>query len=267
MIDLNSRFDLHMHTYYCDGKNSPEEMVLAAIERGFDTVGISGHAWTRQEYPYCMTPAKTRKYISDVKALKNKYAGKINVLLGAEKGYQSNINNNQYDYTIGSIHCLTRGWNIIPIDANAGILRKMADLFCGGDMLSLAEMYYRDEGNIVAKTGCDIVGHFDIITKFIEEEPDLLDTSDPRYIRAWMGAIDNIFDQSRHRGNRLFDTGGKPVFEINTGAISRGLRTSPYPSNDQIDYIKSKGGILILSSDAHSKENVGYKFDEFQHLK
>ena len=35
--------DLHMHTVFSDGKNTPEEMVEEAIRRGLDTVGISDH--------------------------------------------------------------------------------------------------------------------------------------------------------------------------------------------------------------------------------
>jgi histidinol phosphatase-like PHP family hydrolase len=33
-----------------------------------------------------------------------------------------------------------------------------------------------------------------------------------------------------------------------------------------IAYIKAKGGRLILSSDAHSKENIAYKFEEYEPL-
>ena len=37
-------FDLHMHTVFSDGKNTAEEMVLEAIRRGLETVGISDHS-------------------------------------------------------------------------------------------------------------------------------------------------------------------------------------------------------------------------------
>ncbi|NLB34196.1 MAG: histidinol phosphate phosphatase, partial [Tissierellia bacterium] len=33
--------NLHTHSFYCDGKNSPEEMVLAAIKNNFNSLGIS----------------------------------------------------------------------------------------------------------------------------------------------------------------------------------------------------------------------------------
>ena len=35
--------NLHTHTVYCDGNDTPEEMVLTAIEKHFDILGFSGH--------------------------------------------------------------------------------------------------------------------------------------------------------------------------------------------------------------------------------
>ena len=32
--------DFHVHTTFCDGKNTAEEMVLAAIEAGFSVMGF-----------------------------------------------------------------------------------------------------------------------------------------------------------------------------------------------------------------------------------
>ena len=37
-------FDLHMHTTWSDGKNTPEEMIEEAIRLGLETVGISDHS-------------------------------------------------------------------------------------------------------------------------------------------------------------------------------------------------------------------------------
>ena len=52
-----------------------------------------------------------------------------------------------------------------------------------------------------------------------------------------------------------------PVFEINTGAMSRGYRSEPYPSAEMIEYISSRGGQFILSSDSHSRENLCFGFE------
>ena len=37
-------FDLHMHTVFSDGRDTPEEMVREAIRKGLETVGISDHS-------------------------------------------------------------------------------------------------------------------------------------------------------------------------------------------------------------------------------
>ena len=83
---------------------------------------------------------------------------------------------------------------------------------------------------------------------------------------AWKTAVDRIFADCAERckngyRNRLeklgvLEAGDKPVFEINHGAVAKGYRTTPYPAQDQIDYIKSKGGILILSSDSHRVDTI-----------
>ena len=35
--------DIHTHTKWCDGKNSAEEMVRAALALGLECLGFSGH--------------------------------------------------------------------------------------------------------------------------------------------------------------------------------------------------------------------------------
>ena len=109
--------------------------------------------------------------------------------------------------------------------------------------------YFESAATVFDVTGCTFAGHFDLITKFIEQEP-AFDLNHPRYVKAWQQAAD-----------RLLAT-GKP-FEINTGAISRGYRTEPYPAKDIRDYIRAHGGKLILSSDSHKKETIAFRFDEF----
>lgn len=270
-------FDLHMHTTYCDGKNSAEEMIRAAESLGLETVGLSGHSYTWFDTSYCMSLKSTEAYIEEVRALREKYRGRINVLLGTELDYCAEIDTGPYDYIIGSSHYILKEGAYVDVDYSPDILRDGVEANFGGDMMAAIAAYYEQVGDIVRRTGCDIIGHFDLVTKFIEQEP-VVDTSAPEYIAAWKAAADRIFEDTAElraagRRNRLFDEGGplydvfggtngKPVFEINTGAMSKGYRTSPYPAPDQIDYIRSKGGILILNSDSHSAETVAYHFSE-----
>lgn len=47
-------FDLHTHTTFSDGRNTPEEMVLSAIGMGMSTLGISDHSYTSFDESYCI---------------------------------------------------------------------------------------------------------------------------------------------------------------------------------------------------------------------
>ena len=70
-------------------------------------------------------------------------------------------------------------------------------------------------------------------------------------IAAWKKAVDKLLP---------FDV----PFEINTGAISRGYRTSAYPHEDIIAYIKENGGRLILSSDSHAVDTIAFGYTNFR---
>ena len=240
-------FDLHMHTTWSDGENTPEEMIEEAIRMGLETVGISDHS---SGDPCGMTLEQSVEYRAEMARLKEKYAGKIRVLCGLERDYFTD-DFADYDYTIGSVHWLRMpDGHRISIDWTPEKLREGAEKYFGGDFYALAAAYYATVAKVVEVTKCDIIGHFDLVTKFIEVDP-AFDTKNPRYIKAWQQAADALLKT------------GKP-FEVNTGAISRGYRTEPYPAKDIRDYIRAHGGKLIMSSDAHSKENITYGFAEWE---
>ena len=77
--------DLHTHTRYCDGKNTPEEMVKAAIEKGLTRIGFSGHSYTFFDERYCMSIPNVIRYIAEINGLKESYRGKIEILCGVEQ--------------------------------------------------------------------------------------------------------------------------------------------------------------------------------------
>ena len=187
-----------------------------------------------------------------VKDLKNEFSGKIKILCGTEQDFYSTAPTRGYDYVIGSVHYILKGGEYIPVDETADILKQAAKKYFSGDIMSLCEAYFEEVGEVYEKTKCDIVGHFDLITKFNEQEK-LFDETDPRYINACKKAVNRIIKNCK-------------VFEINTGAISRGYRTTPYPSDEIRDYIRQKGGKFILSSDSHQKETLCFEFDKFRSL-
>lgn len=244
--------DLHCHTTYCDGGNTPEEMVKAAIDKGLDMIGISAHSYTFFDTSYCLQREAIPRYLAELRYLRAAYYDRIHVLCGVEQDYYSDHPTDDFDYVIGSVHYLKCGEDYIPVDETPEILTEAADKYFAGDIYALCEAYFCTVADVVNMTSCDIIGHFDLISKFTERT-DLIDTTHPRYVAAWKTAADELLKT------------GVP-FEINTGAISRGYRTAPYPSAEIIAYIKSHGGELILSSDAHSADAVAYGFEEYESL-
>ena len=240
--------DLHVHTTFSDGKNTPEEVVLEAIKKGVKTLGFSDHTYTPFDTSYCMKKEKVDKYIKQVNALKEKYHEKIEILCDIEQDYFAGKPTHNFDYVIGSVHYIKLGDEYIDVDDTAEKLQNAAKKYFGGDIYSLIEEYYRLVGEVVNTTNADIIGHFDLITKFCEKE-NIFDQNNLRYVAAWQKAADKLLKAN------------KP-FEINTGAISRGYRTTPYPAPQIIDYIKQNGGRFILSSDSHSADTVMFGFSE-----
>ena len=224
-------------------------MVNAAIEKGLKTIGICAHSYTFFDTSYCIKKEAVPRFLAELHYLRAAYSDRIHVLCGIEQDYYSEEPTDDFDYVIGSVHYLKCGGDYVPVDETAEILRGAVEKYFGGDIYALCEEYYRTVADVVNKTACDIIGHFDLVTKFLEKEP-LFDTDHPRYVAAWKKAADELLKA------------GVP-FEINTGAITRGYRTSPYPSKEIVTYIREHGGKLVLSSDAHSADAIAYGFDRF----
>lgn len=241
--------DFHVHSDFSDGADSPEDIVRTAIEKGFFALGFSDHCYTDFDESYCIKKKDLPKYSEEINRLKDKYSDEIKILCGIEQDYYSETPAAPYDYVIGSLHYVLSDGKYLPVDESAETQRKTVEKYFGGDPLAYCEEYYKTVSGIAEKTGCDIIGHFDLVSKYCEID-GLIDVTSKRYIKAATDAADRLL------------AAGKP-FEINTGAMSRGYRTSPYPSRCLTDYIASRGGVFVLSSDSHKKENIGYMFREF----
>lgn len=242
--------DLHTHTIFSDGNNTPEEMVLAAIELEMDTIGISDHSYTAHDTRWCMQKEKIEEYKAEITRLKEKYGDRIEVLCGIEQDYFGTYPTDDYDYSIGSVHYVKKGDAYIPIDESPEMLEEAVAKYYDGDVYALVEDYFATVADIVNKTNCDIIGHFDLITKFHECHP-LFDTENERYKAAEEAAV-----------KALVKT-GRP-FEINTGAIYRGFRSEPYPLLRVQLLVIQQGGKLIMSSDSHCYESLGYGFEMWE---
>lgn len=241
----------HTHTSYCDGKNTAEEMVLKAISSGFTVLGFSGHIPMNFDSGWAMTEENIKLYYNEINALKEKYRDKIEVLCGIELDPDYELNQDyDFDYVISSVHQIHKGGKIYSIDYTAEELGSCAEKEYGGNWNKLAEEYFENVADFVIREKTDIVGHFDLITKF-NETSNLFCENDEEYQRYALRSIDRIIEE-------------KPdaVFEVNTGAMFRCGNKKPYPAEFILRRIKEKGGRITVSSDAHCTDALEFAFDK-----
>jgi len=147
--------NFHTHTTFCDGKNTPEEVVLAAIEKGFSAIGFSGHGYTGFDTRYCIKDCDG--YISEINRLKKAYKKEIQIYLGLEEDAFFPADRSKFDYIIGSSHYFYVNGRYYPIDSNYDYFKQCLAVF-EGDILRLADTYYRAFCAYISARKPDIIG-------------------------------------------------------------------------------------------------------------
>lgn len=244
--------NFHTHTTYCDGKETAEQMVQAAIAKGFTRLGFSGHGFNdfrpEDHEVWCMRPEDVPKYQTEVRALAEKYQDKIEILCGVEQDACSTAPTEGFDYVIGSVHYVEKNGMYYCVDESPEVLEQGIREGFGGDVYALTKRFFEIEAEVVSRTNATFIGHFDLVTKF-NEGSRYFDPMDKRYRTAALSAMDALLET------------GRP-FEINTGGMYRGLRTEPYPSLQLLRDLKERRGKILLSSDSHDGASLGFRFAE-----
>ena len=225
------RANFHTHTTWCDGSDSPEAVIQAAIARNFDAIGFSSHAMLPENVlDWVLTPEKALAYAAEIRSLAAKYADRIRVFCGVEADYipgGANPDRSTYaaispDYIIGSVHFVAAADGaIVCVDNTPNDLMEGITAHFGGSVESYIRAYFRQ-----VRESCD----------WYAEE--LAETAD------------------------AVVASGKLV-EVNTGAISRGWLDDAYPSPAFRALLRQRGARFVLSSDAHSADAINCAFDRF----
>ncbi len=243
--------NLHTHTTFCDGKDSPEAIVQEAIALGMTTIGFSGHSHTAFDPDYCMSEEGTTAYLHEIHRLREAYGDRIRILCGIEQDSLSPKQTEQFDYRIGSVHYISENGIIFPVDDTLEKVKKGIDECFRGNAYAYISAYFESLVKMFDENRYDIVGHIDLVEKLNRDEC-LFSLSDYRYKRPLLDAVDALLKKD-------------VIFEINTGAIARGYLRTPYPSCFALRRIAEKRGRVTLSSDAHRKENLMFWFPNAVH--
>ena len=250
---MDHKQNLHIHTNYVDGKDTPEGIVQKAIERGFDSIGFSEHSYLKySSFSRQLIPEKEEQYKQDIKNLKKRYKDKIDIYCGLECDFYSDLNKDGFDYIIGSVHYLDCNGSIVTFDRGLKETLDYVNDNFDGDGMAFAKRYFETVARLPEKENIDIIGHFDILTKN-NERGRFIDTSAKAYLTLGLEAIHAL-------------KGKIDLFEINTGAISRGYRSSPYPQMDFLKEFKRLGFGAVITSDCHDKNYIDCFFGEAKQL-
>ena len=243
--------DYHTHSLLDDGRSTMAEMASAARARGLKYFGFSGHSWCPWQEDYCIARGRVRDYLATARELKARYQGQMEVFIGLELDYYGERPEG-LDYVIGSVHGMLRDGRFYPVDESPEVSRRVVEEAFGGDWYRYTDAYYDLVARLPEQTGCSWIGHFDLVTKFNQQEPHF-DEESPRYLRRALEVMEYLVKQGM-------------CFEVNTGAIARGYRTAPYPARPLLRRLRELGGEIILSSDAHHTSHLLGSFREAEEL-
>lgn len=245
--------NLHAHCTFDDGRNTPEEMVRASLEAGLGSVGLSLHSPLPFESAWAASREAVPAFLKEMRRLRDAYAGKIGVYAGIEWDVLSPAEDLPlFDYVIGSVHHLPVGDRYPTVDDSEQTTMAFLERYFGQNADAAAQMYYGELEKVALEPETDIVGHFDLLTKF-NERRCFFDEESPAYRRAALRAMEALV------------AAGK-IFEVNTGAISRGYRSTPYPSRAMLCALARMGGRVTLSADAHDVRAVATHFEQAEAL-
>jgi len=244
----------HTHSDFCDGKDSPYEIARYAVTLGMSDLGFSSHSYIPFD-DECHGILNEAEYISEIGRLKEIFSENLYISCGIELDSMSSSVSSmdkKYDYIIQSVHYLCNSSGIpVSIDNTIGELEGLIYERYDGKFDNLAEDYFQAVLDSVISSKADIVAHYDLITKF-EKECTLIDENSKRYRNAAIDVLDTIVDFISSYGG---------MFEVNTGAMARGYKTNPYPSDFILKRLCERDARVIITSDSHSKENLLYGFD------
>ena len=236
------RVDLHNHTTLCNhAEGTVEQYIQRAIELGIDEYGFSDHAPMNYDPKYRMDISQKPLYEKWVLDAKEKYKDQIKILLAYEVDYLDGyildeVVNAKVDYLIGSVHFLKNKNDMWGFDNP-----EFIGVYKSKDIDTIWAEYF-EAISAMAKTQLfDIVGHLDLIKVF-----RFLPKKDVRILAR--DTLKQIKDSNM-------------VLEINPAGLRKPIGET-YPSKQLLELAYEMNIDITFGSDAHSVEQVGFKYEE-----
>ncbi|MCF7836641.1 histidinol-phosphatase [Candidatus Gracilibacteria bacterium] len=188
-------------------------------------------------------------YIAEIDSLKKKYEGRIEILKGSEFDWLSLDYIDEWkkwraetdwDYVIGSVHFLGK-WGFDYLgdwEVGRQNFQSIEEIYA---------VYYRSITEMVESASdlFEIVGHFDLIKKFVKDVP-------PNATELALSALDVIAQTDL-------------VMEINSAGWQKDC-AEQYPSVDILRAAHERKIPITLNSDSHSTDRIAENFETSKEL-
>ncbi len=242
--------DLHNHTLYSHGKDTPKDMWESAKAKGITLFGFTEHSPRPNDYTYTNEYREKLtkffpQYVAEVEELKQ--ANPNQVLLGIEMDWMEKeldfiknaINAYNFDYVIGSVHFLkTWGYDDDPKD-----WKNLNQDNCHEHYTS----YFQTVTKMAQSGLFNIAAHLDLIKIFSIEhfKPWIKTQSAQNIVGDTLNAIKNA----------------NMSLEISSAGL-RKICKEIYPCPEIMNLAKELKLPISFGSDAHNVNDVAADFDK-----
>ncbi len=252
------RANFHTHTNFCDGKDSVEDIVRYAVSQNISCLGFSSHAPLPVPAQWSLlNEQEFEKYVAEIKRNQNEQKENIEIYLGIEADYIPGMTKDfqflkqqfNLDYVIGAVHlvrpdCSDSVWFI---DGKTSYFDKGIELFFGADAKKATQTYFKQIKEMLTVQKFDIIAHFDKIKMNNAER--FFSEHDEWYISETEDVLQLLKE--------------KNIFlEVNTRGFYQKKMTQMYPSTRLIKRARELDIPIVISSDAHKKEELLAGFDQ-----
>lgn len=249
----------HTHSTFCDGKNTAQEMVQAALQKGFDALGFSSHSMYPFSSDWHLQSREHTLYAKEIRRLQNEYKDRIQIKLGFEADFIEGVcapkmerfAEFEPDYLIGAVHYVPGSKGFIEADGNNKEVLEGIQNYFEGDAKKAVQEYFYLERQMLRTCNFTIIAHADLIRKQngLNVQKPLFDENAEWY----KSEIKELAKEIERAG---------VIAEVNTGGMSRGFMKSPYPSLPLLELLIKKNVPLTLSSDSHGVSTIDFAFEE-----
>ncbi len=248
----------HTHSDFSDGKTSMENIVKAAVDNGFEIIGMTDHGPVPFPSAWNMPYEKITSYLQEINRLKEKYQDKITLLKGLEVDFLPGFTQINFlkksldlDITVGSVHYVSQFDDGTPfnIDKSSDVfLRGLKDIF-NNDIQKFAQTYYQLVIKMITEDPPDIIAHITLLEKYNNRLGGIINTEETWYrelvkITLYIVSLSDC------------------VMEINARSFYRGLLDEFVPPLWVLQYANKLGIPITINGDVHAPEDFTKYWDQ-----